>query len=60
MSEVERQADHARRAARNNSKEREGIFFVCFYPMQVLEKDSAEEQEGGTEGGGVVSVQIES
>lgn len=42
------------------AKNGRGFFFVCFYPMQVLEKDSAEEQEGGTEGGGVVSVQIES
>lgn len=36
--EVERQADHARRAARNNSKEQ---IFSSFHPVQALENNSA-------------------
>lgn len=51
MSEVEHQADHARRAASNNSKD-QGRGFV-FYPVQALENDSASE---GWRENGVVSV----
>lgn len=50
VSEVERQADHARRAARNNSKEQQLVGFHL-HLVQALDNDSA----SGMGGNGVMS-----